>query len=92
MSKKRKSKLGLLIGVAILLYFTYTVIDQQKIIYSKRVEMNNIQSKIKEEAKINEELKKQKESVKSDEYAEKVAREKLGMIKHGERVFVDVNR
>ena len=39
---------------------------------------------------VNKELNKQKEMINSDEYIEKVAREKLGMVKKGERVFVDV--
>jgi cell division protein FtsB len=54
--------------------------------------MKNIEAKIIGENKQNETLKKQKDTMNSDEYIEKTAREKLGMVKPGERVFVDVNR
>jgi cell division protein FtsB len=51
-----------------------------------------LQAKIKEEEKNMEELKKQKDIINSDEYIEKIAREKLGMVKKGEKIFVDVNK
>lgn len=92
MSKKKSSKLGLLALAVFFLYFAYVFVDQQKIIYNKEIEMQNIQEKISEESKQGEELKKQKEMLNSDEYIEKVAREKLGMVKEKERVFVDVNK
>jgi cell division protein FtsL len=58
----------------------------------KNNEMKNIEAKITGENKQNETLKKQKDTMNSDEYIEKIAREKLGMVKPGERVFVDVNK
>ena len=67
-------------------------IDQQKVINSKEMELKNIQEKIKAEEKLNAELKKQKEMINSDEYIEKVAREKLGMVKKNEKVFIDMNK
>lgn len=53
--------------------------------------MKNIQAKVEEEIVINEELKRQKEILDTDEYIEKVAREKLGMVKPGEKIFIDIN-
>jgi len=92
MNKGKKSKIGLFIMVGFLLYFIYVVIDQQKMIYAKNTEMTGIQAKIDEENGLMENLKEQKEMINSNEYIEKTAREKLGMVKSGERVFVDAGR
>jgi cell division protein FtsL len=95
MNKGKKSKLGLIftiILIGLLFYSGVTMIDQQKIIYSKNKELQTVQSKIEEEKKTQEELQKEKEAVNSDEYIEKVAREKLGMVKQGEKIFVDINK
>ena len=92
MNKRKTSKLGLFVIIGFFVYFAYVFIDQQKVLYAKEIEMNSIQMKIEEEMKLNEELKKQKEMLGSDEYVEKIAREKLGMVKPGEKIFIDVNK
>ena len=78
--------------IGFIIYFIFVFFEQQKVLYAKNIEMNNIQAKIKEEMELNEELKKQKEMLATDEYIEKVAREKLGMVKPGERIFIDINQ
>jgi len=90
MKKSGKSTLGLFVLLLIFLYFSYTAIKQQKLLYVKNTELDKIESKIEAEKKLNEELKNEKEMIQSDEYIEKIAREKLGMVKKNERVFVDV--
>jgi cell division protein FtsB len=92
MSKNKKSSFGTIVIIGFLLYFGYVAVDQQKILYSKEAEMQKVQENIEEEKQTNEELKKQKDMLNSDEYSEKVAREKLGLVKPGERVFVDVGK
>ena len=92
MNKRKSSKLWLIAAAILLAYFSYIAIDQEKVLNTKRVEMRNIQAKIGEEKKLGEELKQEKEALNSDDYIEKVAREKLGMVKYGERVFIDVNK
>ena len=92
MGKKKSSGIGIFVLIGFLMYFVYVMYDQQKVMSAKEVEMNNIQTKIQEESKLNEDLKKQKEMLNSDEYIEKVAREKLGMVKPGEKIFVDINK
>ena len=92
MNKRKKSKLGLFVMIGILVYFSYVVIDQQKILYAKENQMATVEKRIDEQNRLNEELKRQKKILNTDEYAEKVARDKLGMIKPGERVFVDINK
>lgn len=92
MSKRKKSRFGLFILLILSIYFAYEMIGQQKLLYSKSLEIKKIESKVKEEEKVNDELKKEQKTMNSDEYVEKVAREKLGMVKEGERVFVDTGK
>lgn len=92
MNKRKKPRLGLLIMVGLLVYFTYIVLQQEKIWDEKTAEMNSIQAKVKDEEKLNQELKKESQNANSDENVEKAAREKLGMLKPGEKVYVDINK
>ncbi|HOJ80326.1 MAG TPA: septum formation initiator family protein [Clostridiales bacterium] len=88
--KKGKATVGIFILLVIFLYLSYIAVNQQGLIYAKNQELNKLEEKIAEEKKINEELKKQSKMIESDEYIEKVAREKLGMVKKNERVYVDI--
>ena len=92
MSKRKKSRFGLFILLMFFLYFAWEMAGQQKLLYSKSLEVQKIQSKVNEEEKVNADLKKEQQTLNSDEYVEKVAREKLGMVKEGERVFIDTGR
>jgi len=92
MNKRKKLGFGIYILIAVFLYLSYIAVDQQKLLNAKNLELEKIENKIEEEKRINEELKKEKEMIQSDEYKEKVAREKLGMVKKNERVFVDVGK
>lgn len=98
MNKRKKSKgsitakLGLIIAAALFIYFVYALIDQQRMIYEKSTEIESVNAKIEEENKLKQKLQKQKELINSDEYVEKAAREKLDMVKRGEKIFVDINR
>lgn len=92
MSKRKKSGIGIYILMIIFIYLAYLAVGQQKLIYAKNLENSRIESKIAEEKKTNEELTKEKETINSDEYIEKVARDKLGMVKKNERVFVDIGK
>ncbi|NLD47785.1 MAG: septum formation initiator family protein [Clostridiaceae bacterium] len=93
MNKRKKPAWGLIIITSVLLiYLGYIFIKQQNMIYAQQSYMEDIQARIDEEINLNNKLLKQKEEINSREYIEKVAREKLDMVKHGERVFVDINR
>lgn len=52
-------------------------------------ESEKIAGLLETEKKKNEELKAQQENLDSDEYYEKLAREKLGYLKPEEKVFID---
>lgn len=92
MSKRKKSKVGIILLTGFFIYCSYIVIEQQRILNARNSEMISIQKQIEEEEKQNKELKKQREMINSDEYVESIAREKLGMIKKSEKIFVDHNK
>jgi cell division protein FtsL len=92
MNKRRKNSFGIFILLAIFIYLSYIFINQQRLLYAKNIELSKIENKIAEEEKLNEELNKEKEMIQSDEYMEKIAREKLGMVKKDERVYVDIGK
>ncbi len=92
MSKRKNSTFGIFVLLTIFLYLSYVAVGQQKLLNAKDFELSKIENKIKDEMKDNEELIKEKEIINSDEYKEKVAREKLGMVKRDERVFVDIGK
>jgi len=92
MNTGKKTKLIFIAVALFIVYFTVTFIEQQNLINSKKKQIEDINQKIADEQKINEELNKSKEIIGSDEYIEKVARERLGMVKSGEKVFVDTNK
>ncbi len=92
MKAGKKSKLIFIALTLFIVYFAITFIEQQKIINLKTKQIKDINEKIAEEQRINEELNKSLEIIGSDEYVEKVARERLGMVKSGEKLFVDTNK
>lgn len=91
MNKRKKSRFGIVLFLSAIAYLTYLLISQQGILYAKQAQLDGINSKIQAEEENKEKLIRQSEEINSDENIEKIAREKLGMVKHGERVFVDVN-
>jgi len=92
MNQRKKSKLVIFLSIAVALYFVYVLADQQVIINRYKQDFAQLEQKIEEEEQRNRQLKREKEMLDSDEYIEKVAREKLGMVKEGERLYVDINK
>lgn len=95
MVARRKRKKGWwifpLLAVA-LVYTAFTVYSQSRDMYAIRIEIKEVQKRIDREKALKQELLKQKDELSSDESIEKLAREKLGMVKDGERIFVDTNQ
>ena len=60
-------------------YFVYTVIAQQKTLNSYAQEKEKYNTNIETAQEEQEELRKMKDNINSDEYIEQIAREKLGM-------------
>jgi cell division protein FtsL len=81
---------GLLMVLAV--YTAVTCVKQETQIQTVRRAMSEIQVKIDRETRNNEQLQEQKVEIASDDSIEKIAREKLGYVKDGERIFVDSNK
>ncbi|HOM03272.1 MAG TPA: septum formation initiator family protein [Acetivibrio sp.] len=93
MNKRKKRSWGLIIITgALMVYIGTVLVKQQLMMNSQRQQLKQIQENIEHEKELNEKLLKQKEEIASEKYNERIARETLGMVKNGERVFVDVNQ
>ena len=91
MNRKKILKWMLFITIPIIVYLLFVIVEQQEILMQKEQAIRNVQAKIEEEKRLNEELKRQKEILNTYEYVESVAREKLGMVKPGEKIFIVVD-
>lgn len=91
-SKSGKIKFIHIISLSFILYFAYTMFDQQLQInkYNSQIEM--YQSDIESKNKLVEYYSSQKTNIASDEYIEKVARDSLGYVKPYEKIFIDANK
>jgi cell division protein DivIC len=55
-------------------------------------EIKNLNEQIKQEEESIKNVKKEIENYKTDEYIEKIARERLKMVKPGEIIYIDINK
>ena len=91
--KLDKKRLGIVIAVtAFALYFTYIMIWQQVMISKKNGEIKRLEEKIDHANQQTELLQKELDNLDDPAYLEKVARERLGLVRPNERVFVDANK
>ena len=73
----------------LVIYAITTFCNQQKILNTYAVNKEELESKITEAKKEQEELYKQKENVNSAEYIESIARDKLNMYFPNEKVYIN---
>jgi len=92
MKKRKKINLWTLILIASFCYFSYTFYNQQASIEERKLQRAQLESNIHAENLKKQQLLKQKEQINSDEFVEKIAREKLGYVKDGEKIYVDTNK
>jgi len=81
-----------LIVIFILVYATYTLVNQQTKLNIYENELKYYSEKIDTLKEEKEHLLAIKENVNSVEYIEEIAREKLDMYLPNERVFIDINK
>lgn len=90
-SQAEYNRLGLLVITVVVLLFLAGMLQNSRKLetrlasYDARAEA--LETKLEEEKARTEEIDALKEYMKTDEYAEEVAREKLGLVKNGEIVF-----
>ena len=91
-NKKINSLLKKILVLMFIAYFVYTLIAQQKTLNSYAQEKEKYNTNIETAQEEQEELKKMKDNINSDEYIEQIAREKLGMYYPYERVYIDIEK
>lgn len=73
-------------------YFIYTMIWQQMLLSQNAREMDALTEKINASEQQKKKLQEELDNLNDPEYLEKIAREKLGLVRPNERVFVDANQ
>lgn len=89
-SFKKLLKVGGLLFLCVYIVFVFV---EQQIALSKRSDVSkDIEEKIAEAKLEQQRLEDELDKAGTDEYLERMAREKLGLIKANERIFVDVTK
>ncbi len=79
-----------IIIVAFIIYFAVTIYNQQKKLDAYKSNITAVKQEIDKETEKKDSLIALKENSSSLEYIEKIAREKLGMYKPNEKVYIDI--
>ena len=87
--KKRKLRFKNLFMAVFMVYAVITIINQQFAISELKKAEQDALSKIEAVKKDNDKLVEMINNATSPEYIEKMAREQLGLVKSGERVYID---
>ncbi|MCX7903703.1 MAG: septum formation initiator family protein [Caloramator sp.] len=90
MKKKKKVK-KVIWGLAFIMFGSIFV-KQQIILYRLNKQYRHYNEQLQKVKVINAQLKEQLKEAKSPEHVEKLAREKLGLVKPGEILFIDKNK
>jgi len=85
-----RSKLPALVVVLLLSYLAFTFSSQFSSLSAMQRDIRNMEQEVQELKQKNASLREELQRVQSDSYVEKVAREKLGLVKPGETRVVTV--
>ncbi len=91
---KRKTR-SILFKLALLLLLAVVVfqlVNLQMQISKKSDELQTLQQQVEQQEQENEQLQSQLDNGITDEYIEKIAREKLGYVSPFERIYVDITQ
>ena len=90
--KQHRNALKIWVFVIVVGAMIFKGIVQQPQIMDNKAKIAELNEQIQYEQQRSEEVDHLKEIVGTDEYIEKIAREKLGLIKENEKIFVDVSK
>ena len=92
--KKKRKNINIvhIVSIVFIAYFGFTFFNQQLKLnkYNSQIEM--YEKEIESKHNLVEYYNNKKENITTDEYIESVAREKLGLVKPYEKVFIDANK
>ncbi len=91
-SKKRKLSLKKLIVFVALCFAAVVFINQFSRISYYNAQIKELEGKIDEQKQRESELSDRRDVYTSKEYVEKIAREKLGLLRANEKVYIDYNQ
>lgn len=83
---------SLLIITLLCIYAVWTLISQQIEIQKTKKELADLNSRLEQQNKLHDKLKKQSEIVNTPEYIEKTARDELGFAAPDEIIFKDASQ
>lgn len=89
-TRKRKLKMSTIVILLVVLVMLIRGVMYQPQITDNYDKISELKAQIEYEQQRANEVDALKENVDSDEYIEKIAREKLGMIRKDEIVFIDI--
>ena len=94
MKKRKGFRKFLLSGAAAILciYIIYVLISQQPVIEAKKAQKEELEKSLVESQKFELQLQTDISLADSRYYIEKAAMEKLGMLRPGDRVFIDIRK
>lgn len=78
--------------ICITVYVIYTFLVQQKALNSYKLDQQRYIEQIAQEEEKNKELIATKSNINSEQYIEKIAREKLDMYLPNEKVYIDISK
>ncbi len=92
MKKQKKFTVWTFLLIAAICYFGYTVYHQQTLLDIGNSKVSSLKANIHSEEVKKQQLEKQKSLINTEEFAEKIARDKLGYVKDGEKIYIDTNK
>ena len=90
-AKKNNKKLKIVLLILVCCIMVIKGIIQQPQILENKAEIQRLKQEIEYEKSRQEDIQKMRENIETDEYIERIARDKLGMMKQNEKVFIDAS-
>lgn len=90
-AKANKKKIRIILLILICCVMVIKGIMQQPQILENKAEIQRLKQEIEYEKSRQEDVQKMRENIETDEYIERIARDKLGMMKQNEKVFIDAS-
>lgn len=92
MKKKRKMKVnfGIFFSLILIVYLFYAIVSQQSVLNKNSKEISDLSDQLTQTQSSLDKAEDSEEIYSSDEFVEKVARDRLGLVRPDETVFVDI--
>ena len=92
MKKNMKKVIKKILFLCIGIYLIYIFFSQQKMLNAYQKDKDNYMKEIAIEKEEQENLKKTRSNINSNEYMEDIAREKLDMYLPNEKLYIDISK